>query len=116
MVVPHTIYLLLAILVGGSTAQNYIHDVCIWSQLRAAAVRDALYVNGGDLTVNGGDPVDNAGLNGSTFFFNFSRSFTTNKTNFSALFTPLPAQTPTVDYFDGTMFATDDKIYVYGYA
>jgi hypothetical protein len=60
--------------------------------------------------------VGSPGLNGSTFFFNFSQSFTTNKTNFSALFTPLPAQTPTVDYFDGTMFATNDTIYVYGYA
>jgi hypothetical protein len=112
MAIPYTTYLLLAILIGRSTAQNYIHDVCWWSQLRAAAVRDALYVNGGDLFVNGG----NAGLNGSTFFFNFSRSFTTNQTDFSALFTPLPAQTPTADYYDGTMFATDDKIYVYGYA
>lgn len=113
MVIPHTTYLLLAILIGRSTSQNYIHDVCQWTQLRAAAVRDALYVNGGDLNVNVNG---NAGLNGSTFFFNFSQSFAVGKTDFSALFTPLPAQSSTVDYFDGTMFATDDKIYVYGYA
>ena len=109
MVVPHTIYVLVAILAGRSTAQNYIDHVCTWTQLRAAAVRDALYVNGGDLT-------GSASLNGSTFVFNFSQSFNTEKRDFSALFRPLPAQSPTADYFDGTMFATDDKIYVYGYA
>jgi hypothetical protein len=109
MVVPHKIYTLLAILAGRSTAQNYVNNVCTWTQLRAAAVRDALYVNGGDLT-------GSASLNGSTFVFNFSQSFHTEKLDFSALFRPLSAQSPTADYFDGTMFATDDKIYVYGYA
>jgi hypothetical protein len=109
MVVLHTIYALVAVLAGRSTAQNYIDQVCTWTQLRAAAVRDALYVNGGDLT-------GSAGLNGSTFVFNFSQSFNSEKRDFSALFRPLPAQSPTADYFDGTMFATDDKIYVYGYA
>src|SRR5205823_6534337 len=109
MVVPHKIYPLLAILAGRSSAQNYIDDVCTWFHLRAAAVRDALYVNGGDL-------MGSASLNGSTFAFNFSQSFNTSNRDFSALFRPLPAQSPTVDYFDGTLFATDDKIYVYGYA
>jgi hypothetical protein len=109
MVILHRAYLLLAILIGKSTAQSPISDVCTWSQLRAATVRDALYVNGGDLT--GSSP-----LNGSTFVFNFSQSFDTASKDFSALFAPLSAQVPTADYFDGTMFATEDKIYVYGYA
>ena len=113
MVVPHKIYTLLAILAGRSTAQHYINDVCTWSNLRAAAVQDGLYVNGGALTVHTGL---NGGLNGSTFVFNFSQSFRTEKRDFSALFRPLPAQSPMLDYYDGTMFATEDKIYVYGYA
>jgi hypothetical protein len=111
MIVLHTTYLLLAIYIGKSIAQNDINNVCTWTQLRAATVRDALYVNGGDLASNAA-----AGLDGSTYVFNFSQSFDTNQIDFSALFTRLPARIPAADYFDGTMFATDDKIYVYGYA
>ena len=74
-------------------------------------MRDALYVNGGDLTSNDGFAMD-----GLTRIFNFSQSFETNSNNFSALFAPLHSQSPAADYYDGTMFATDDEIYLYGYA
>jgi hypothetical protein len=115
MAILHYVYLLLAILIGKSIALYTISDVCTWTQLRAATVRDAVYVNGGDLTMTveiTGFP----GLDGAIYAFNFSQPFEmNNNNNFSALFTRLHAQRPMADYWDGTIFATDDKIYLYGY-
>jgi hypothetical protein len=117
MAILHGIYLLLTILVGKSIAQNTpsddtLSDVCQWTQLRAATVRDAVYVNGGNMRTafNGYNPID-----GSVYTFNFSQPFQTSNKSFSALFTALSAPHLKEDYFDGTIFATDEKIYLYGY-
>ena len=114
MVTFHNVYLLLAILIGKSAAQDPLNDVCTWAHPKAATVRGALYVNGGDLTIN--NNLSSTGLNGSIFALQFSQSFDTESKSFSALFTPLSAQGPTADYWGGAMFATEDKIYLYGYA
>ena len=112
MAILHGVYLLLAILIGKSIAQDTIPDVCTWTQLRAATVRDAVYVNGGSLNTElNGSP----GIDGAIYAFNFSQSFETTNKNFSAFFTQLPGQGPMADYWDGTIFATDEKIYLYGY-
>jgi hypothetical protein len=50
MAILHDVYLLLTILIGKSIADDTSSDVCTWTQLRAATVRDAVYVNGGDLS------------------------------------------------------------------
>jgi len=115
MAILHDVYLLLlAILIGGSIAQDTLSGVCTWTQLRAAMVRDAVYVNGGDLTtvgeINGFTPLD-----GAIYAFNFSQSFETTNKNFSTVFTRLPGQVPMAHYWDGTIFATNEKIYLYGY-
>jgi hypothetical protein len=114
MAILHDVYLLLAILIGKSIAQDTISNVCTWTQLRAAMVRDAVYVNGGELSMRDQIP-GSRGLDGAIYAFNFSQPFDKKNDNFSALFTPLSAQGPMADYWDGTIFATDDKIYLYGY-
>lgn len=112
MAILHDVYLLLAILIGKSIAQDI--DVCTWMQLRAATVRDAVYVNGGDLRTTNSIP-GSTSYDGAIYAFNLSQSFQTTNNNFSAFFTRLPAQGPVADYWDGTIFATDEKIYLYGY-
>jgi len=114
MAILHDVYLLLAVLIGKSIAQYTPSDVCTWSQLRAATVRDAVYVNGGSLTTTN-SLTGPSGINGAIYAFNFSQSFETTNKNFSAFFTQLPGQVPMADYWDGTIFATDEKIYLYGY-
>ena len=114
MAIPHGVYLLLAILIGKSIAQDIPFDVCTWTQLRAATVRDAVYVNGGDLSATLNIP-GFPGLDSAIYAFNFSQSFDTNNNSFPAFFTRLPAQRPMAHYWDGTIFATDEKIYLYGY-
>jgi len=114
MAILHGVYLLLAILIGKSIAQDTSFDVCTWTQLRAATVRDSVYVNGGDLSTTVEIPGFPA-LDGSIYAFNFSQSFETNNNSFPAFFTRLPAQPQMAHYWDGTIFATDEKVYLYGY-
>ena len=114
MAILHGVYLFLAILIGKSIAQDTPFDVCTWTQLRAATVRDALYINGGSLTTTNSIPGVTP-LDGAIYAFNFSQSFETTNSNFSTFFTRLPGQRRMVDYWDGTIFATDEKIYLYGY-
>jgi hypothetical protein len=113
MAILHGVYLLLAILIGKSIAQNSSADLCSWTQLRAATVRDAVYVNGGSqITI---DQVSGFNtLGGAVYTLNFSQPFGTNNKS-SALFEQLQARHPKADYWDGTIFATDEKIYLYGY-
>jgi hypothetical protein len=112
MAILRGVYLLLAMLIGKSIAQDNPLDVCVWTQLRAATVRDAVYVNGGDMRTTGSvvSPLDG----GAIYFFNFSQSFETTNKNFSASFEQRSAP-PMAGYIDGTIFATDEKIYLYGY-
>jgi hypothetical protein len=112
MAVFHVVSLLAITLIGSSLAQ--LNQVCTWSGLRAAIVRDALYVNGGSMAnvieVNGFSP-----LSGGVYALNLSRSFNTSGNDFSALFTMLPGFNMTAVYTDGTMFANNDELYLYGY-
>ena len=109
MAVFHVVSLLAITLIGSSLAQL----VCTWSGLRAAIVRDALYVNGGLVTTTTEIP----GINpdgGGVYALNLSRSFKTSSNDFSALFTLLPGSIAGT-YVDGTMFANNDELYLYGY-
>jgi hypothetical protein len=114
MAILHYVYLLLAILIGKSIALYTISDVCTWTQLRAATVRDAVYVNGGSLYTTDEIP-GSAPLDGAIYAFNFSQSFETTNNNFSTFFTRLPGQNPMADYWDGTIFANNETLYLYGY-
>ena len=114
MAIFHGVYLLLTILIGNSIAQDTPFDVCIWTQLRAATVRDAVYVNGGDLHTTV-DVAGVPGIGGAIYALNFSQSFETKNNSFASFFTRLSSQSPMADYWDGTIFATDEKIYLYGY-
>jgi hypothetical protein len=107
MAVFHVASLLAITLIGSSLAQ----PVCTWNGLRAAIVRDALYVNGGfmETTILG-----SIVYGGGIYALNLSRSFNTSSNNFSALFTMLPGSIAGT-YVDGTMFANDDELYLYGY-
>lgn len=76
-------------------------------------MRDALYVNGGfiETTIEiPGTPTDT----GAVYALNLSRSFNTSSNDFSALFTMLPGSIAGT-YVDGTMFANNDALYLYGY-
>jgi hypothetical protein len=109
MAVFHVLSLMAITLIGSSLAQ----PVCTWTGLRAAIVRDALYVNGGLVATT----IEAPGINldvGGVYALNLSRSFNTSSNNFLALFTMLPGSTAGT-YMDGTMFANNDELYLYGY-
>jgi Kelch motif len=112
MAVFHVVSLMAITLIGSSLAR--LEQVCEWSGLRAAIVRDALYVNGGFMTtiveVNGPSP-----FGGNVYALNLSRSFSTSNNDFSALFTMLSGSNITAVYMDGIMFANNDELYLYGY-
>jgi hypothetical protein len=109
MAVFHVVSLLAITLIGSSLAQS----LCTWSGLRAAIVRDALYVNGGLVETEILLPGFNLDV-GGVYALNLSRSFNTSSNNFSALFTMLPGSMAGT-YMDGTMFANNDELYLYGY-
>ena len=76
-------------------------------------MRDALYVNGGLVTTVIEVPGNNLDV-GGVYALNLSRSLNTSSNNFSALFTMLPGSMAGT-YMDGTMFANNDELYLYGY-
>lgn len=101
-----------AILISTPLVQSQ-SDTCLWTSLRAASIRGALYVNGGfwEAAGTGG----NGGIGGKTYSLNYSKPFnTTDNTGFTTLFTG-PRMAGDVTYYDGTMFATDDAFYLFGY-
>lgn len=101
-----------AILVSTPLVQSY-SDTCYWTSLRAASIRGALYANGGSWASTGN--ALNTAANGSTYSLDYSKRFnTTNNTGFTTLFTG-PIVTGDMSYYDGTMFATDDAFYLFGY-
>src|SRR5271156_5968062 len=104
MAVFHVLSLMAITLIGSSLAQ----PVCTWTGLRAAIVRDALYVNGGSVTTIIEEPGTNANF-GGVYALNLSRSFNTSSNDFSALFTMLPGSMAGT-YLDGTMFANNDEL------
>jgi hypothetical protein len=107
-----TIYgasLFAAILISTPLVQS---QTCSWTSLRAASIRGALYVNGGFWAPTG--TAENAPFV-NTSSLDFSKPFNTiNNTGFTTLFTG-PSLTGHTSYYDGTMFATDDAFYLFGY-
>jgi Kelch motif len=106
--------ILTAAAVGQST-------ICVWTQIRAAVVHDALYLEGGWkwLLVGTDIALTNEHWNGSMYKLNFSSSFDLSSSNFN--FTNLldtvsistsPNQVP--DYYNGFMFADAYEMYTYG--
>ncbi len=109
-------WLFLVALMARSLAESsLIGNVCQWPQLRAAAIQDALYVNGANQVI-GFSASNNNAISGNIFALKFSQEFNTNETEFEALFTVLPTNdtTPLAVYGDGTMFANNEELYLYG--
>jgi hypothetical protein len=103
-----------AILISTPLVQSQsLDDTCDWTSPRAASIRGALYVNGGFWATSGNGV--SLGISGNTYSLDYSKRFdTTNNTNFTTLFTG-PEVTGDMRYYDGTMFATDDAFYLFGY-
>jgi hypothetical protein len=107
-----------------SVSENY--TICNWARLRAGVVRDALYLDGGELWwqtafVDGTTPVVSSDGNvaGDMFRLNFSQPYNTATTNLSALFERMPkaggaGNNIAPNYIDGTMFTNDGELYLYG--
>jgi hypothetical protein len=101
-----------AILISTPLVQSQ-SDTCFWASLRAASIRGALYVNGGFWTAAGTGDI--TGINGNTYSLDYSKPFNAiNNTGFTTLFIG-PKVDGTMSYYDGTMFATDDAFYLFGY-
>jgi hypothetical protein len=101
-----------AILISTPLVQS-LSDTCLWTSLRAASIRGALYVNGGYWETMGASAI--TGIGGNTYSLDFSKPFNTiNNTGFTTLFTG-PIVAGDMSYYDGTMFATDDAFYLFGY-
>ncbi|KAL6235300.1 hypothetical protein BDW75DRAFT_210074 [Aspergillus navahoensis] len=119
-----------ATFVGRSQAQqDYLNQInssiCNWGQLRAAILRDTVYLDGGFLVYQRGfstgevqpDSTDNA--QGLVYTLDLSASFNTETDNLTALFDTLAkaggiAGNIAPTYHDGVLFANDNMFYLYG--
>jgi hypothetical protein len=109
---------------GVSVNENY--TICNWARLRAGVIRDAVYLDGGLLWwqtafADGTTPVvsSDGNMEGDMFVLNFSTPFNTASTNVSGLFDRLAkaggaGNNIAPNYIDGTMFANDGELYLYG--
>jgi hypothetical protein len=108
-----------------SITENY--TMCSWARLRAGVIRDTVYLDGGELWwqktfVDGttSDPTSDGNVEGNMYLLNFSDPFAVGSTNLSSLFTTKQkaggaANNIAPTYIDGTMFANNDELYLYGY-
>ena len=95
-----------------TTAESLI-DTCLWTDMRAVTIQDAVYVQGGFWWTSGTGAT--SGLSGDVYSLNFSQKFfTTNNTNFSAIFDAHPSKGQSSIYYSGTMFANNDTLWTYG--
>ena len=106
---------------------NENYTMCSWARLRAGVIRDTLYLDGGELWwqkafIDGttSDPTSDGNVDGYMYLLNFSQPFETSSTNLSNLFTTKQkaggaANNIAPNYIDGTMFANNDELYLYGY-
>ncbi|CRL18927.1 Galactose oxidase/kelch, beta-propeller [Penicillium camemberti] len=106
---------------GLSTPTNNV-SMCNWQGLRANILRDRIWLDGGRLWYHTGDddcsgypPADI--LTTTIYHLNLNTSFTT-KSNFMDLLTneSVAGGSPSIapNYVDGTMFANDNELYLYG--
>ena len=103
--------LLTAILISTPLVQS-LSDTCLWTSLRAASIRGALYANGGYWEPMGTGVIPSIG--GNTYSLDYAKSFNTTNNTGSTPFTG-PIVAGDMSYYDGTMFATDDAFYLFGY-
>ncbi|EED11581.1 conserved hypothetical protein [Talaromyces stipitatus ATCC 10500] len=97
------------------------NSICNWAQLRASSLRDAIYVDGGELWwisqfSNGqnGTVQNDGNFEGSLFRLDLSQTFNSITTNLTSLFSRVP-QNSSLDYIDGVMWATNtDELVLYG--
>ena len=112
MPITHRVLLLLMATFASRTLAQVLTDMCYWASPRAASIKGGLYANGGQWL----DLISSPGIQGFTYFLNYSESFnTTGNIGFSSLFTGPTAAGLTTTYVDGTMFANEDEYYLYGY-
>jgi hypothetical protein len=101
-----------AILISTPLVQSQ-SGTCYWTSLRVASIRGALYANGGFWAASGNGI--SPGIGGNTYSLDYSKGFNaTNNTGLITLFTGLEVA-GNMSYYDGTMFATDDAFYLFGY-
>ena len=116
--------LLVSITIADLTEQNA--TICNWAQARAGVIRDTVYLDGGEMWWKVGfadgstNMVTNNGNDqGLLYYLNFSEPFDTTKTNLTALFQSKAkaggaANNSAPNYVDGTMFANNDELLLYG--
>ena len=101
--------------------------ICNWAQARAGVIRDTIYLDGGQMwwqvgLVDGTSSIvqNNGNPRGDIYSLNFSVPFDISKTNLTALFQSKSkaggaANNIAPNYVDGTLFANEDELYLYGY-
>ena len=106
------------------TEQNA--TICNWAQARAGVIRDTIYIDGGEMWwkvgfADGGTNLvtNNGDEQGYIYNLNFSEPFDTRTTNLTALFQTIAktqgaANNIAPNYIDGTIFANNDELYLYG--
>jgi hypothetical protein len=104
-------FLLASVAIAAGSTQ---YDFCQWTQVRAAVVRDQVWIDGGELWTNNSAQV---GLN-EFYYLNFSSPFdaTTNLTTLFNSKSKIDEQSTNIapHYIDGTMFANDYEFYLFG--
>ncbi|KAI9656088.1 MAG: hypothetical protein M1829_000443 [Trizodia sp. TS-e1964] len=99
--------------------------MCLWYDIRAAVLRDTLYVDGGYLwdlpgMADGsyGQIVQDPNLSGLLYSINFTQPFNISQ-NTSTIFQTTPkaagaANNQAPNFYSGTMFSNDNELYLYG--
>ncbi|KAJ6123741.1 hypothetical protein N7471_011058 [Penicillium samsonianum] len=98
-------------------------SMCSWQGLRANILRDKIYLDGGELWYQKGyddgcvDPQADNNLEATIYYLNLTTSFNT-KSDFMNILTNTSvaggAASIAPNYVDGTMFANDNELYLYG--
>ena len=121
-------------LVVAINALSSVDKLCSWSNARAASIRDAFYIDGGDLehtqwTDSGPLPQTQSqpvnGPNGSLYRFDYGRTYDFSSTSifdmdsYTEQFLDYISLTPggsqsAPNYWDGAMLASDFEFYTYG--
>ncbi|KAL4899214.1 hypothetical protein BDW74DRAFT_183957 [Aspergillus multicolor] len=109
----------------GDVLNQINSSICTWGQLRAAVIRDTVYLDGGYLVYQRGfsngqvqvNSDDNA--EGLVYRLPLSSTFNTSSDNLTALFSTFEkgggiAGNLAPTYHDGVMWANDNMFYLYG--